>query len=394
MQFEWNPASWQHKNCAQAIPYPSLTEVQQYINQLSNLPDLVSHVEIAQLKTQLALAVQGRAFIVQGGECAERFNTLGNTNHVVMMLQLLSRISESLQLALQKPIVCVGRIAGQYAKPRSHEYEVQEGIRLPAYRGDIINAIPFTSEARTPNPALMLQAYQQARQTLNTIQAFKSHNFLNGFYTSHEALLLPYEQALTRRESEQWFNLSTHYPWLGMRTSQNDGAHVEYLRGIQNPIAIKCGPQLSATELLGLIKKLDPHGIPGRITLIHRLGYEKITEVLPRFINIVQQHQCPVLWICDPMHGNTKFTKTGVKIRYMNEIMMEFNQALAIHQRLGSCLGGIHLEFTTEMIQECFENFDDFVAQQCQHDYPVIDPRLNAEQALKITAEFANLMTQ
>jgi len=382
----WQPTSWQDKLCAQAIPYPSLAEVQQVIQEISLLPALIEVQEIVQLQSQLVLAAEGKAFILQGGDCAERFANASQANHVSNTLNLLSTVADRLRHGLQKPIIGIGRLAGQYAKPRTHEYEVQQGISLPAYRGDMINAVEFSAAARIPKPRLMLQAYQCAKHTLQCLQEFKS--IVNEmFYSSHEALLLPYEQALTRCIDGAWYNLSTHFPWLGMRTAAIEGAHVEYLRGIANPIAIKIGPWLSSQALLALLTQLNPQRLPGRITLIHRLGNKKINDTLPGLIEAIQQHHQPVLWMCDPMHGNTQLTQKGFKTRYIDEILAEVKQAFTIHRRLNSCLSGIHLEFTSEDVNECLHST---MAQANGSDKVLIDPRLNAQQALNLASEISH----
>ncbi len=430
----WDPTSWQAKPTAQQTIYPDSKAVKKVIAKLSQLPPLVTSFEIEELKTQLGEAALGRRFLLQGGDCAESFADC-NAHAITNKLKILLQMSLILLHGLRKPIIRVGRMAGQYAKPRSAESEAQNDVILPSYRGDLINRAPFTENDRIPDPDLMLEGYHYSALTLNYLRALVDSGFANlmhpeywqldfvqhsplateyqtmvnslrdalnflktvaglqtsnlqrvDFYTSHEALQLLYEQALTRRTDDgRWYNLSTHFPWVGMRTAQLEGAHIEYIRGIANPVAIKVGPNMTKEWLTNLIETLNPNNEPGRLTLIHRLGANKIQDHLPPLIEMVKATGSTVLWICDPMHGNTQTTKEGIKTRRFDDILQELQHAFAIHQQMGSYLGGVHIELTGDDVTECVGGARGLSEDDLKRAYKSLcDPRLNYEQALEM----------
>ena len=299
-------------------------------------------------------------------------------------------MSAILQQGLQQPIIRIGRIAGQYAKPRSQEGETIDGITLPCYRGDLINLPDFNTAARTPNPKWLLQGYHTAAQTLRTIRTLLPNDFAD-FFTSHEALHLHYEQALTRQMNDgQWYNLSTHLPWIGMRTAKVGSAHIELLRGVQNPIGIKIGPKTTTTELCQIIDILNPQREEGRLLLITRLGAEHIATLLPAFIMAIKALDIPVTWSCDPMHGNTETTLDGIKTRHFDNILNELQQALEIHHTLNSPLGGVHFELTGDNVTECLGGARGLTAHDLKNAYhSLIDPRLNYEQSLEVATQLS-----
>lgn len=429
----WQPNSWQTKPQAQQTIYPAATKVAAVLKKLGDLPPLVTPLEIDALKTQLGEAALGRRFLLQGGDCAESFadcNAASITNKIKILLQM----SLILLHGLRKPIIRVGRMAGQYAKPRSLETEEQNNTTLPSYKGDLINRIPFTTEDRTPNPELMIEGYHFSALTLNYIRALVNGGFADlmhpeywqldfmqhspladeyqtmvqslrdaldffktisglqtenlhrvDFYTSHEALQLLYEQALTRKAQDKWYDVSTHFPWVGMRTAALDGAHMEYIRGIANPIAVKIGPSTTQDGLIQLIETLNPNNEPGRLTLTHRLGAKKIADALPPLIEAAQKTGITVLWSCDPMHGNTQTTQDGIKTRSFDDILSELKQAFAIHHQLNSYLGGVHIELTGENVTECIGGARGLNEEDLKRAYKSLcDPRLNYEQALEM----------
>lgn len=432
---KWAPDSWSGLPALQQPEYPDLPVLQHALSELSKLPPLVTSWEVVALKEQLARAAAGQCFVLQGGDCAERFADC-SSQRIANQLKILIQMSLVLVQGARKPVVRIGRFAGQYAKPRSADYEDVQGVRLPSYRGDLINRPEPTLEARTPDPNLLLRGYERAALTLNFIralvkggfadlhhpeywdldwtkhspQAEEYHNLLRSitdslrfmenilgapaggsdridFYTSHEALHLGYEQAQTRKVPHRtgWYNLSTHFPWIGIRTIAPDGAHVEYMRGIDNPIGMKVGKATPPDMLLKLMDILDPDNEPGRLTLIHRFGSEKIAAGLPPLVEAVQGAGRRVLWICDPMHGNTKSTSNGYKTRDFGEIESELSQAFDIHARLGSHLGGVHIELTGENVTECTGGARGLNEHDLHRAYETeVDPRLNYEQSLEL----------
>jgi 3-deoxy-7-phosphoheptulonate synthase len=436
----WNPPSWQTRIAQQQPPYADLPALQSAVAELSRLPPLVVSWEIDALRERLAAAQHGEAFLLQGGDCAESFEGC-ESDRIAKQLKVLLQVSLVLLHGLKRPIVRVARIAGQYAKPRSADMETKDGVTLPSYRGDNVNRPEFTAAAREPDPQLLLRGYERAALTLNFVRALVAGGFADlhhpeywdlGFlqhspareaygkvvhaiadaldffegmtgspvekanlvtmYASHEGLLLPYEQAQTRfiPRVKRWYNLSTHMPWIGMRTAQLDGAHVEYFRGIANPVGVKISGGMDNGWLQGLVATLNPYNEPGRLTLIHRFGAKEIEKHLPRLIQAVRDTGHGVLWVCDPMHGNTETTAGGYKTRRLENIMKEVQLAFDVHTANGSRLGGVHLEMTGEDVTECtggargLSDVDLVRAYRTQ-----VDPRLNYEQALELALMIA-----
>lgn len=435
MQNHWSPDSWQSKPLAQPIDYPDPQSLREVLARLAELPPLVTSWEVEALKSQLADAQQGRRFLLQGGDCGERFDDCRPSN-IAAKLKILLKMSLILVFGRNQRVIRVGRIAGQYAKPRSSATETRDGLTLPSYRGDLINRPEFTAEARTPDPRLLLRGYERAAMTLNYIRglvdggfadlrhpelwdiefvqnAAQSRDYLAivesvgsairfmetvagasigdlnrvEFFTSHEGLQLDFEQAQTRqdRPGGRWYNLTTHFPWIGDRTRAIDGAHVEYFRGLANPIALKIGPSMTPAELVDLVETLNPDNEPGRLTLIHRFGAKRIDDCLPPLVETIVRHGQTVLWCCDPMHGNTMTTQTGVKTRDFDDVLGELSRAFAIHQRLGTILGGVHFELTGENVTECIGGACGLSEADLGRAYlSDVDPRLNYEQALEM----------
>ncbi|MCA1714898.1 MAG: 3-deoxy-7-phosphoheptulonate synthase class II [Gammaproteobacteria bacterium] len=431
---DWSPASWRARPATQLPVYPDQDELATVQAELHALPPLVTSWEILALKRQLAEAQEGRRFLLQGGDCAENFSEC-SPEVISNRLKVLLQMSLVLVHGLRLPVVRVGRFAGQYAKPRSVDDETRDGVTLPAYRGDIVNAPAFEAGARTPDPRRMIKAHARSAMTMNFVRALIDGGFadlhhpeywdlgwvghsplaeeyhhmvaaigdavsfmetLSGsevhnlnrvdFYTSHEALLLPYEEALTRQVPRQWgwFNLGTHFPWIGMRTADLHGAHVEYFRGIRNPVALKVGPSMSVEQLLKLVDVLHPDDEPGRLTLIHRMGAAQVANRLPPLLDALKRDGRRVLWICDPMHGNTEATANGYKTRRFANIRSELEQAFDLHAAAGTRLGGVHLELTGEDVTECTGGARDLTDRDLERAYrSTVDPRLNYEQALE-----------
>lgn len=437
----WQPSSWQSRLAKQQAHYPDPTALQKALDELSGLPPLVTSWEILSLKAQIAEAQAGRRFFLQGGDCAESFAEC-NSEVITNRLKVLLQMSLALTHGLQKPVVRVGRFAGQYAKPRSSDMETIDGQTLPSYRGDLVNSIEFTAQARQPDPRRLLQGHASSSMTMNFVRALvdggfadlhhpeywnlswvqhsplaaefqrladslgRAVNFIEiisgsragqlkrvDFYTSHEALHLHYEQALTRRVPRQqgWFDLTTHFPWIGMRTAAVDGAHVEYFRGIRNPIGIKVGPGAGPSQVQQLLKILNPESEAGRIVLIHRMGVSDIETKMPPLIRAVQDTGSPVLWVCDPMHGNTETTSSGIKTRRFRNIMSETETSIELHHQNGSHLGGVHLELTGENVTECTGGARNLSEADLVRTYKsIVDPRLNYEQALELSMLIVN----
>ena len=431
----WTPSSWRERTALQQPSYPDLAVLESVQNELACLPPLVTSWEILALKKQLAEAQEGKRFLLQGGDCAESFSDC-ESGLISNRLKVLLQMSLVLVHGLRLPVVRVGRFAGQYAKPRSTDTETKDGITLPSYRGDFINQPEFTQAARIPDPRRMVKGHARSAMTMNFVRAlvdggfadlhhpeywdldWVSHSPLSDeyhkmveavgdavrfmetisgidlhnlnradFYTSHEALLLPYEQALTRKVPRQngWFNLSTHFPWIGMRTADIDGAHTEYFRGIRNPIAIKIGPSVTPDQLLKLADLLNPENEGGRLTFIQRMGATKVTEKLPPLVKAIQTEGKKVLWVCDPMHGNTESTSNGYKTRRFDNIRSELDQSFDVHAALGSRLGGVHLELTGENVTECLGGARELTEIDLERAYTsTVDPRMNYEQSLEI----------
>jgi 3-deoxy-7-phosphoheptulonate synthase len=437
---DWHPLSWQNNIDSQPIAYPSESELQAAIGRLSTLPPLVTPSEIDSLKQQLKLAGEGKTFILQGGDCAERFSECSESN-ISHHLQLMMQMSIVLSCETKKPVTKISRIAGQYTKPRSAATETRNNISLQSYRGDLVNDLGFSQGQRTPDPARLIQGYQYASLTINYLRALteeyrdpineprqwtlphslshaSNHIYqtslqkiqsaietiknLNGevggninseqLYTSHEALNLHYESALTRRcgAKNTYYNLSTHFPWIGMRTAKPQSAHIEFARGIQNPIGIKVGPKMTAEWLLTLLKALNSQKELGKIVLIHRFGAKKIAEYLPDLIHVVKDSKIPVVWLCDPMHGNTYLSEVGLKTRQFKDIVEESKLALEIHQQNNSILAGLHLEMTGNPVTECTGGPLNLQESHLKSNYQsAVDPRLNYQQAMELGVIFS-----
>ncbi len=432
---DWAPDSWRGRDAIQQPTYADQPALEAALGQLAQRPPLVTSWEVLALKRMVAEAQEGRRFVLQGGDCAESFADCSSTV-ITNRLKVLLQMSLVLVHGLRLPVLRVGRFAGQYAKPRSTDTETRDGVTLPSYRGDIINSPEFTAEARRADPHRLLRAHSYSAMTMNFVRALIDGGFADlhhpeywdlawvdhsplaaeyrqlvagisdslrfmetlageslesfsrvDFYTSHEALLLHYEQAQTRRVPRQWgwFNLGTHFPWIGMRTAALDGAHVEYFRGIRNPIAIKVGPGLKRDHLLRLIDVLNPDDEPGRLTLIHRMGADGVAEKLPPLLDAVRADGRRVLWVCDPMHGNTESTSNGYKTRRFSNIARELEQAFDIHAAAGTRLGGVHLELTGEDVTECVGGARGLAESDLTRAYKsTVDPRLNYEQSLEL----------
>jgi 3-deoxy-7-phosphoheptulonate synthase len=431
----WHSASWQAKQAQQQPVYADTQALERIVAQISRLPPIVVSWEVEALRARLAAAQRGEAFLLQGGDCAEAFADC-ESDTIAKKLKILLQMSLVLLHGLKKPVIRVGRMAGQYAKPRSADTETRDGVTLPSYRGDLVNRPEFSAAARAADPELMLRGYERAALTLNFVRALVDGGFadlhhpeywdlgfvhqaplkeayrnivksigdaldffegmsghpvheatLVDFYSSHEGLHLLYEQAQTRfiPRQNRWYNLSTHMPWIGMRTAALDGAHVEYFRGIANPIGVKVGAAMDAAWLQGLVSTLNPQNQPGRLTLIHRFGVKDVGACLPKAIEAVRRTGQSVLWVCDPMHGNTETTTGGIKTRRFENILKELDIAFRIHAELGSYLGGVHIELTGEDVTECTGGARGLTDQDLQRAYrSTVDPRLNQEQALEL----------
>jgi 3-deoxy-7-phosphoheptulonate synthase len=436
----WSPTSWTAKPAEQQPVYRDVARLEGTVESIAKLPPIVVSWEIESLKRQIAEAQRGERFLLQGGDCAESFADC-DSGQIARKLKILLQMSLVLLHALKKPVLRVGRFAGQYAKPRSADTETREGVTLPSYRGDLVNRPGFTAAEREPDPELLLRGYERAALTLNFIRALVDGGFadlhhpeywdlgfvhhspwrdqyrqlvasisdsldffeaMSGtrvheasrapFYASHEALHLLYEQAQTRYIERQgrWYNLSTHLPWIGMRTAAIEGAHVEYCRGISNPVGVKVGPTMTPEWLTALCRTLNPIDEPGRLVLIHRMGARQVEDKLPPLIEAVRGSSIPVLWICDPMHGNTESTASGLKTRRFDNIVSELESAFRVHRRLGSHLGGVHFELTGEDVTECTGGARGLADADLARAYrSQVDPRLNYEQSLELAMRIA-----
>ena len=440
----WAPDSWRQKQALQQPDYPDTAELDRVLAELRVLPPLVTSWEVVRLRELLAEAAAGRQFVLQAGDCAERFVDCTPVR-VTNTLKVLLQMSLVLVIGARKPVVRIGRFAGQYSKPRSANEESREGVSLPSYRGDNINRAEFTADARRPDPQRLLRGYERAALTLNFVRALVKGGFADlhhpeyfdldwvqhsphaaeyhgmvqtikdslqfvenvlgvragdtdriDFFTCHEALHLGYESAQTRRVPRRpgFFNLLTHFPWIGLRTNSPCGAHVEYVRGIENPIGIKVGGGSTREQVEQWLDILDPDRRPGRLTFIHRFGVTRIAEQLPPLVEHVRAAGGKVVWICDPMHGNTHNTSTGLKTRSFEDIYGEVEQAFDIHTGLGQHLGGVHIELTGENVTECVggsrgPNEEDLArAYESQ-----VDPRLNYEQSMELAFLIARKMS-
>jgi len=444
-QSRWTPESWRAKPVEQAPVYADAAALAEVERQLAGYPPLVFAGEARKLKGALGKAQVGEAFLLQGGDCAESFGE-HSADNIRDFFRVLLQMAVVLTFAAASPVVKVGRIAGQFAKPRSSDVETKDGVTLPAYRGDIVNDIEFTAEAREPDPRRQLEAFRQSAATLNLLRAFATGGYANlenvhrwmlgfvkdspfseryqeladritetlafmraiglnpeaspelratDFYTSHEALLLGYEQAMTRLDSTSgdYYATSGHMVWIGDRTRQLGGAHVEYCRGVKNPIGVKCGPSLHPDELIRLLDALDPDAEPGRLSLICRFGADKVEASLPALIRAVKREGRRVLWVCDPMHGNTIKTASGYKTRPTERIAAEIKSFFAVCRGEQAYAGGVHLEMTGKNVTECTGGARAISEGDLRNRYHTYcDPRLNAEQAIEIAFLIAELL--
>jgi 3-deoxy-7-phosphoheptulonate synthase len=450
---DWSPESFRNKLQSQQIVYPDRDAVGRAVGKLKSLPPLVTSFEIERLKTQIAEAQLGKRFLLWGGDCAEQIDDC-SADAITRKLKILLQMSLVLVYASKAPVIRVGRFAGQYAKPRSSPTETRtiDGtpVTLPSYYGDLVNGAAFTPESRTPDPMRMVEGYTHAAMTLNFIRSLLDGGFadvhhpeywdlgfmkraglpeeLRGeyarmterlaeglkfmeaigertveqltrveFFASHEGLNLLYESAQTRGVPRRkgFYNLSTHLPWLGERTRQIDGAHVEYFRGVRNPIGVKLGPSVSPDDAVALIRRLNPQGEPGRMVIICRMGAKNVKESLPKLLERVQSEKDlgPVLWVCDPMHGNTVSTSSGIKTRLFRDVRSELEAAWDIHAQLGTRLGGMHVELTGEDVTECLGGARGLGEDDLSKNYASLcDPRLNYEQALELSFGMARRM--
>ncbi|HYJ82964.1 MAG TPA: 3-deoxy-7-phosphoheptulonate synthase class II [Allosphingosinicella sp.] len=381
MAKDWTPASWRAHEARHQPVYADSAALDSALRELAAYPPLVPAAEAHALKAQLAEAQAGGAFLLQGGDCAESFAEF-SPETIRGTAALIGSMARGLAAASGLAIVRVGRIAGQFAKPRSRELEHRDGRALPMYRGDIVNGIAFDEGSRRPDPERMFRAYGQSAATLSHLRALAGAEPL---YTSHEALLLPYEQALTRRDGAGWYGSSAHFLWVGDRTRFAESAHVEYLRGLTNPIGIKCGPGLDSGALLELLDILNPAREPGRITLVSRMGLDRVEEALPPLLRAVAAEGQPVLWSCDPMHGNTERTASGYKTRPLGRILGELRAFFAAARAEGVRGGGIHVEMTGRDVTECTGGADPVTEEDLAARYHThCDPRLNRGQAMEV----------
>jgi 3-deoxy-7-phosphoheptulonate synthase len=443
----WTPESWRSRPLQQVPVYPDSARLAEIENRLRGYPPLVFAGEARKLKRKLARVAEGKAFLLQGGDCAESFAE-HSADNIRDFFRVFLQMAVVLTFAGGQPVVKVGRIAGQFAKPRSSASETIDGRELPSYRGDIVNDIAFTEAARLPDPERQIMAYRQSAATLNLLRAFAGGGYANlehvhrwtlgflgdspaneryqaladritealgfmracginpdtapqlrstEFFTSHEALLLGYEQAMTRIDSTSgdWYATSGHMLWVGDRTRQPDGAHVEYCRGIKNPVGLKCGPNLHPDDLLKLIDILNPANEPGRLTLITRFGHDKVERHLPILIRAVKREGRHIVWSCDPMHGNTITSKSGYKTRPFDLILKEVKSFFSVHAAEGAHAGGVHLEMTGQNVTECTGGAHAITDEGLNARYHTLcDPRLNAEQAIEMAFLMADLLKQ
>src|SRR6476619_7903095 len=441
----WSPESWREHTALQQPEWPDAAEAGTALERLKASPPLVFAGEARQLREGLARVIDGRAFLLQAGDCVESFNEL-STIRIREKLKIMLQMSAVLTYGATLPVVKVGRIAGQFTKPRSAPTELVDGVELPTFRGHAVHSDEPTLEARVPDPERMVQAYYQAVCTLNLLRAFTKGGFadltqvhtwnqefvsssLQGrryevianeigralrfmqaigidlgdersihevdIWTSHEALLLDYEEPLVRTDSTtgDWYACSAHFLWVGERTRQLDGAHLEFLSGLHNPVGAKVGPSMTPDELVALAARLNPHRLPGRLTLITRFGADRVHELLPPLLRAVRESENPVLWACDPMHGNSFMTPSGHKTRRFDDVLREIEGFFAAHREVGSWPGGVHLEITGEDVTECLGGSEEVLEEQLDHRYETLcDPRLNARQSIGLAFNVAELM--
>jgi 3-deoxy-7-phosphoheptulonate synthase len=440
----WTPSSWRERPAAQQPNWPDTAAVDRAEKAIGSFPPLVFAGEARNLQRQLAEVVDGKAFLLQAGDCAESFDAF-SADAIRDKLKVILQMAVVLTYSSGVPVVKVGRIAGQYAKPRSSDTETIDGVELPSFRGDIVNDIAFDATKRVPDPERLVTAYNQAASTLNLLRSFTKGGFADlsrvhawnqafvtssaegqryeqvadeidralrfmkacgidtetdaqlhqvDFYTSHEALILGYEEALTRQDSltDEWYDCSAHMIWIGERTRQLDGAHLEFFRGIKNPIGCKVGPTASAEEVLYLCEALNPERIPGRLTLISRMGADNVATTLPPLLAAVRDAGHPVLWACDPMHGNT-FSVGHTKTRHLDDIMREIAGFFSAHRAEGTWPGGVHIELTGDNVTECLGGSEEIARADLDSRYETkCDPRLNARQSLDLAFLVAELL--
>lgn len=440
----WSKSSWRKFPISQSPNWPDPNEANRVKEELSHLPALVFAGETRRLQQLIAEAGAGKAFILQAGDCAEEFSRC-NGPSIHNFVRVILQMAVILAYSTGKRIVNVGRIAGQYAKPRSSEYETINGVQLPIYRGDMVNSNAAQLDARRPDPTRMIEGYFRSAATLNLVRAFMhggyaeldfvkawhhdfdqyfpinpeyellsqeirkaisfihaieekdsmTHSALSEIYTSHEALLLDYEEAMTRIDTTTglWYDTSAHFLWVGERTRQADQAHIEFLSGINNPIGIKIGPDYQIDEIIDVIEKLNPENLPGKITLISRFGSQLVTLKLPELIRVVKEKSLSVTWLCDPMHGNTTLHPSGRKTRNLRDILHEIEQNLTIHKQLGTILGGIHLEITGEHVTECISDaHNQNNVDSLDNFQSTCDPRLNVVQSVDLAFKLAKML--
>ncbi len=443
----WTPSSWREKPILQQPTYPDPEALQRVEKELSSYPPLVFAGEARNLKNQLGSVANGKAFLLQGGDCAESFSEF-HADNIRDTFKAMMQMAVVMTFAGGLPVVKVGRMGGQFAKPRSSDTETFGDVTLPSYRGDIINSVDFTEEARVPDPQRMIQAYNQSTATLNLLRAFASGGLADlhqvhkwnldfahqseisskyeelaeqisqslefmeacgvnsttfrtlretDFYTSHEALLLPYEEAFTRQDSMtgEWYDVSAHMLWIGDRTRQLDGAHVEFLSGVNNPIGLKCGPSMETDDLIRLIDKLNPENEAGRLNLIVRMGADKVAEGMPKLVQAVEREGRSVVWSCDPMHGNVYKSGNGYKTRPVDAILTEMKQFFQVHKAEGTHAGGVHLEMTGKDVTECVGGSFQVSEEDLSSRYHThCDPRLNADQSLELAFLIADTLKE
>ncbi len=443
----WSPTSWREKPILQQPTYPNKDELNRVLKELENYPPLVFAGEAKRLKDQLGDVAAGNAFLLQGGDCAESFSEF-HADNIRDTFKVLMQMAVVMTYAGGVPVVKVGRLAGQFAKPRSSNTETFDGVTLDSYRGDIINGVEFTKEARVPNPERMIKAYNQAAATQNLLRAFatggmadlhqvhswnldfahksevyeqyeqlaqeidRSLTFMKAcgitsktyrnlretdIYTSHEALLLPYEEAFTRKDSfsGEWYDTSAHMLWIGDRTRQLDGAHVEYLRGVKNPIGVKAGPTMDSEDLIKLCQTLNPQNEAGRLNVIVRMGANKVGEGMPKLVRAVEKEGMNVVWSCDPMHGNTIKSSNNFKTRPVDAVLTEMKQFFQVHRAEGTIGGGVHLEMTGKNVTECIGGSFTVTEEDLSSRYHThCDPRLNADQSLELAFLIADTLKE
>jgi 3-deoxy-7-phosphoheptulonate synthase len=444
-RLEWSPSSWRPLPAAQQPEWPDEAALERVLKQIASLPPLVFAGEARNLTADLATVCRGEAFLLQAGDCAESFDAF-TADGIRDKLKIILQMAVVLTYSAGVPTLKVGRIAGQFAKPRSAAVELIDGRELPAFRGHMVNDLAFTEAARTPDPERLLQAYHQSSSTLNLLRAFTKGGFADlsrvhqwnqefvassregqryerlaqeidralrfmkacgfdtesepnlhevDFYTSHEALLLGYEEALTRRDSltGDWYDCSAHLLWIGERTRQPDGAHVEFITGVGNPVGVKLGPDCTPDDVIALCERLNPDRIPGRLTFIARLGADRVSDVLPGLVRAVRDHDHPVVWACDPMHGNTYASASGRKTRHLDAIVREIAGFFAVHRSEGTWPGGVHVELTGEDVTECLGGAEDLAETDLDDRYETMcDPRLNARQSLDLAFRISELL--